>query len=72
MPEERERRGVSPRMVAALVLVVIGVVFVFENTTQTKIRFLVPRVTAPLWMALLGAGAIGAAAGALVARHRRD
>jgi uncharacterized integral membrane protein len=71
MNEESQSR-VSPRLVAGVVLVVLLVVFTFENRQQTKIRFILPQVTAPLWVALLGAALIGAVAGALLSRHRRD
>jgi len=53
------------------VLVVLLVVFTFENRAKTRIRFIIPEVTAPLWVALLGAALIGAVAGALLSRHRR-
>ncbi|MDQ6797899.1 MAG: hypothetical protein M3011_07760 [Actinomycetota bacterium] len=69
---EQSPSRVSPRLVVGAVLVVLLIVFVFENTTKTKIRFIVPEVTAPLWVALLGAALVGALAGALLARHRAD
>ncbi len=54
------------------VLVVLLLVFIFENTTRTDVRFIIPVVTAPLWVALLGAALIGALAGALLARQRHQ
>ncbi|MEV8087322.1 LapA family protein [Streptomyces nigra] len=71
------RRGglagsLTPRRIAALLLVALALVFIFENTDDTEIRLLVPVVTMPLWVALLGMGVIGALIGALlVARRRR-
>jgi uncharacterized integral membrane protein len=70
--DQKPPRQVHPRLIGALVLVVIILIFIFENTRKTKIRFLVPEVTAPLWVALIAASAVGAAAGVLVARRRRD
>jgi uncharacterized integral membrane protein len=70
--EQKPSRQVHPRLIGALVLVVIILIFIFENTRQTKIRFLVPEVKAPLWVALIAASAVGAAAGVLAARRRRD
>ncbi|MGI9023615.1 MAG: hypothetical protein ACR2HV_10390 [Acidimicrobiales bacterium] len=69
MSEQNQSR-VSPRLVAGAILVVLLIVFIFENTRQTKIRFILPEVTAPLWVALLGAALVGALAGALLTRQR--
>ncbi|MFG3258534.1 DUF1049 domain-containing protein [Streptomyces sp. NPDC048172] len=52
------------------VIVVLAIVFIFENTRQTKIRLLIPEVTMPLWMALLGMGVIGWLAGQFMIRRR--
>ncbi|MEU6530280.1 LapA family protein [Streptomyces sp. NPDC046928] len=76
-PSADGRRGglagaLTPRRIAALVLLALGLVFIFENTEDTEIRLLVPVVTMPLWVALLGMGVIGALVGALsLARRRR-
>ncbi len=67
---EQSPSKVSPRLVVGAVLVVLLIVFVFENTTRTDVRFIIPVVTAPLWVALLGAALLGAVAGALLTRHR--
>ncbi|GGN30052.1 LapA family protein [Streptomyces fuscichromogenes] len=66
------RRGVllTPGRIAVLLLGVLGLVFVFENTHATEIRFLVPVVTTPLWIALLVTGAIGALCGAYFMKRR--
>ena len=71
VPDRDREPTMHPRLIAALVLVVLLVVFIFENTRRTKIRFIVPQFTAPLWVALAVATLVGAAAGALAARHRR-
>jgi len=47
-----------------LVLLVLAVVFILENRVTTTVRFLVPRVSAPLWVALL----VSALAGVMPAR----
>jgi len=69
---ENNQSQVSPRLVGGAILVVLLIVFTFENRAETKIRFILPEVTAPLWVALLGAALVGALAGALLARHRAD
>ena len=71
MAERKSRPVVTRRLVAATALVAILVVFIFENTGHTRIRFIVPIVSVPLWIALFAATVIGVAAGALIARHRR-
>ena len=69
---EKSHSRVSPHLVAGAVLVGLLVVFVFENRAQTKIRFILPEVTAPLWVALLGAALVGAVTGALLTRGGRS
>ncbi|MFC7303291.1 DUF1049 domain-containing protein [Streptomyces monticola] len=50
---------------------ILGLIFIFENTRNTKIRLLIPEVTIPLWMALLSTGVIGALCGAYFVRRRK-
>lgn len=52
------------------VLTVLALVFIFENTRSTEIRLLIPEVTMPLWLALLGTGVIGALCGAYFMNRR--
>ncbi|MCX5007347.1 DUF1049 domain-containing protein [Streptomyces sp. NBC_00638] len=61
----------TPVRVTVALLAVLALIFVFENTRNTKIRLLVPEVTMPLWMALLATGLIGALCGAYAMRRRR-
>ncbi|WP_369274394.1 DUF1049 domain-containing protein [Streptomyces sp. R11] len=65
------RGAMNPARVAVLVLVVLAMIFIFENTRATEIRLLIPLVTMPLWLALLGMGVIGALFGAYFMRRRR-
>jgi uncharacterized integral membrane protein len=65
------RFALSAKQVAGLVLVGVSVVFAAENTRRTKIRFVVPDVTTPLWLALLVPLVLGFAAGALFVHRRR-
>lgn len=58
-----------PRLLLALVLAVLLGVFVGENTRGITIRFIVPQVSAPLWVALLLTAVLGALTGGLVTRH---
>lgn len=63
--------AVTPGRVAVLLLAVLALVFIFENTQETEIRLLIPVVTMPLWVALLGTAVIGALFGAFFMRRRR-
>ncbi|MET7473372.1 DUF1049 domain-containing protein [Streptomyces sp. NPDC005648] len=60
----------TPGRVTVLLLAVLALIFIFENTRATRIRLLIPEVTTPLWMALLATGAIGALCGAYFMRRR--
>ncbi|WP_367046369.1 LapA family protein [Streptomyces sp. Je 1-332] len=61
----------TPGRIAVLVIAALTLVFIFENTHHTKIRLLIPEVTMPLWVALLGTGLIGALCGAYFMRRRK-
>ncbi|MGY4738429.1 DUF1049 domain-containing protein [Streptomyces sp. ATMOS53] len=73
---ERDVKGggragaLTPARVAVLVIAVLALIFIFENTRATKIRLLISEVTMPLWAALLATGLIGALRGAYVAFSR--
>ncbi|WP_349307870.1 MULTISPECIES: DUF1049 domain-containing protein [unclassified Streptomyces] len=62
---------VTPSRIAVAVLAVLGLVFIFENTRQVKIRLIIPEVTMPLWLALLGMAIIGGVCGAYVFHRRK-
>lgn len=72
MSDSPPRRAISPRLIAAAVLIVLVIVFIAENTGRTKIRFIVPVVNVPVWIALFAAALVGTAAGVLLSRHRRS
>ncbi|MCQ6552055.1 LapA family protein [Streptomyces sp. C10-9-1] len=63
-------KSLTPSRVTALVLVALAVVFIVENTRKVEIRLLVPVVTMPLYLALLGMFVIGGLCGALLIRGR--
>jgi uncharacterized integral membrane protein len=65
----RNRRP-SVRLVVCIVLAAAVVVFIAENTHQTSTRVLVPVVTMPLWLALVGTAAISLLVGWLLARRK--
>ncbi|MDI3417369.1 LapA family protein [Streptomyces luteolus] len=67
----RTRGLFTPARLTVAALGVLGLVFIFENTSHTKIRLLIPEVTMPLWTALLATGLIGALCGAYFMRRRQ-
>ncbi|MFF4501165.1 DUF1049 domain-containing protein [Streptomyces sp. NPDC001401] len=75
--ERGARRGgdrgpaVTPGRVAVLLLAVLALIFIFQNTRHTRIRLLIPEVTMPLSTALLAAAVIGSFFGAYFMRRRR-
>jgi len=69
MVRSHQQTRPNGRLILGVVLGVLVFVFIVENTRETKIRFFIPQVTAPLWMGLIVAALLGALAGALIARH---
>jgi uncharacterized integral membrane protein len=57
--------------VASAVALVLVAVFVVENTRRTKIRFIIPQVKAPLFVALFLAVLVGAGLGYQLGRSRK-
>lgn len=66
----KQGRRVTAGQIGAGIALVIGLVFVFENTRKVPIRFLVPEVSSPLWLALLITFLLGGVTGFLVSRQR--
>lgn len=64
-------RSITAKQVAAGILAILVIVFILENTHHTNVRFIIPKTSAPLWLALLLSAAVGACAGALFV-HRRS
>ncbi|MBD0841642.1 MULTISPECIES: LapA family protein [unclassified Streptomyces] len=77
-PKTSESRGkaggrtsaFTPARIGVLLLAVLALIFIFENTRDTKIRLLIPEVTLPLWMALLATALVGAVCGAYFMKRR--
>ncbi|MFJ8928788.1 DUF1049 domain-containing protein [Streptomyces sp. NPDC102364] len=61
----------TPARIGVIVLAVLGLVFIFENTRHVKIRLLIPEVTVPLYLALLITAVIGATCGGYFVSRRR-
>jgi len=60
----------TPRTIGIAAIVLVSVIFVVENTQSVRVRFLIPKITAPLWLALVVAFALGAAFGLFLSWRR--
>ncbi len=69
IPSTRAERAWM-RVVPALVVLVIGIVFVAQNTQHAKVSFLTGSGTVPLAVGLLGAFALGGATVAFLGTMR--
>jgi uncharacterized integral membrane protein len=70
----KAKRSVSAGQVIGAILLILVVVFIFENTRKVRVRLIIPEVHAPLFVALLIAAVLGALGAALVQyrRHRKQ
>ncbi|MCG7524323.1 DUF1049 domain-containing protein [Streptomyces sp. OfavH-34-F] len=60
----------TPARILVLVVAVLSIVFIVENTKDVEVRLLVPLVTAPLYVWLVVMFVAGMACGAYVFRRR--
>lgn len=68
-PDDSERRGVEPRLIGGLVLVVLLVVFVVQNTDSVTMNFLFFSWDSRLWVMLAITAVIGMLIGYLAGRR---
>jgi uncharacterized integral membrane protein len=66
------RFRLSPKLVAAAVVTVLVVVFIFQNTERNTIDFLWLSVETGLWLALLVTFVVGVAVGWVLQRFVLD
>jgi uncharacterized integral membrane protein len=68
----RPRSGftITPRTIAAVVIAVLGVVFIFLNRDQAQVSFIFFTAETSLWIALALAALAGFATGFLAGRRR--
>ncbi|MFE4454268.1 DUF1049 domain-containing protein [Streptomyces sp. NPDC056796] len=60
----------GPARIVVTLLAVLTIVFICVNTADVTIRVIIPKVTMPLWAALLGVFLAGALCGAYLFRRR--
>lgn len=71
----RPKRDISPGMIVAVIVVILAVVFIFQNTATSSVKFLWLDLEAPTWVWFFILFLIGVAAGWLghiVRTRRRD
>jgi uncharacterized integral membrane protein len=64
------REFLTTKNIIAAVLVVVALLFIFQNTGTGHFHFLWFNLAAPRWLWLLGVFAAGFGSGLLFARHR--
>ncbi|WP_405939710.1 DUF1049 domain-containing protein [Streptomyces sp. NBC_00726] len=60
----------TPGRILVLVIAILSIVFIAENTEDVEVRLIVPLVTAPLYVWLVVMFVAGMACGAYVFRRR--
>ncbi|MGW1546527.1 lipopolysaccharide assembly protein LapA domain-containing protein [Streptomyces sp. NPDC002346] len=60
----------SPSRIVVLVIAVLSIVFIAENTGEVTIRLLIPLVTLPLYVVLLAMFVAGMVCGGYLFRRR--
>jgi uncharacterized integral membrane protein len=66
----RPRRRVTPRLIAALVVVALAVLFIAQNRDTVQIQLFAATLTSPLWLLFGVLAGLGALIGFLLARRR--
>jgi uncharacterized integral membrane protein len=69
-PRNDEERGITPKMVASIVLLAAVIAFIFANTDSVTISYVFGETDAPLIIALLVVLAVGAFVGYVAGRRR--
>lgn len=68
----KSSNGLSPKSIVAAVIAVVALVFVFQNTSETKVKFLGFTITTWAWLMYLCLFVAGVLVGLLLAWMRRD
>lgn len=72
LPGERPRKERSWRFYAAIVIAIIALVFILQNSQEVEVNFIFVRTNTPLFFILIITFAVGALAGWLWPQVRRD
>ena len=71
-PSGKQQIKLSPRQIVGAVVIVLALIFIFENTGRVGVRIIIPKFHAPLFVALLISAALGSLGTLLVQWRRRD
>jgi uncharacterized integral membrane protein len=66
----RPRRRFSPRLIVALVVVALTLIFMVQNRDIVQIRLFAITLYSPLWLLLVVMAVVGALIGILLTRRR--
>lgn len=69
---DRRSDTVSPRLVVGIVLAILALVFVFQNTGKGRVNFLFWRFDAPAWTWLVLIFVVGVVVGSIFPWFRRN
>ena len=69
--EAQRERVISPTLIGLLVVAVLAIVFIVQNTEENEITFLFWEVTTSVWVAIALALGLGMVLGQLLAALRR-
>jgi uncharacterized integral membrane protein len=61
---------VPPKLIVGIVLAVLALVFIFQNTEKREVNFLFWDISAPTWLWMLIVFAAGVVVGLLIPRFR--
>lgn len=67
---KRSTGAFTPARILVIVIAVLSIVFIAENTEEVEVRLIVPLVTMPLYVWLIVMFVAGMACGAYVFRRR--
>jgi uncharacterized integral membrane protein len=70
--DEPQKEGLSPKAIIAIVLGVLALIFVIQNTDSHEVHLLFWDPKLPVWLWLLVMLLIGMAIGWLLGRPRKD
>jgi uncharacterized integral membrane protein len=69
--QQAESRKISPKLIVGIVLVVLALIFVFQNTAKRQVHLYFWHLDAPTWIWLIVVLAIGFVIGSLFPWFRR-
>jgi uncharacterized integral membrane protein len=69
-PEQQTGSKISAKLIVGIVLAVLALIFIFQNTEKREVSFLFWDISAPTWLWMLIVFVVGVIVGLLVPRFR--